>query len=59
MLDGILKNTIPAKKGLIDVIKDKLPSSSKQVSVASFDKLPDEKPADTPAAPVAHEDDDM
>ena len=59
VLDGILKNTIPAKKGIIDVIKDKLPSTSKQVSVASFDKLPGEKPDEAPAAPVATEDDDM
>ena len=64
VLDGILKNTIPAKKGIIDVIKDKLPSASKQVSVASFDKLPGEEeaaqtaPAE-PSAPVAAEDDDM
>ena len=50
-LDSILKNTIPAKKGLISAIKDKLPSTSKQVSVASFDRLPGEKEA--PAAPAA------
>ena len=46
-------------------LKDKLPSTSKQVSVASFDKLPGEETAQAPAAPaepsapVAHEDDDM
>ena len=65
VLDSILKNTIPAKKDLLSVIKDKLPSTSKQVSVASFDKLPGEEAAQAPAAPaepsapVAHEDDDM
>ena len=65
VLDSILKNTIPAKKDLLSVIKDKLPSTSKQVSVASFDKLPGEEAAQAPAAPaepsapVAREDDDM
>ena len=65
VLDSILKNTIPAKKDLLSVIKDKLPSAFKQVSVASFDKLPGEEAAQAPAAPaepsapVAREDDDM
>jgi len=60
VIDTILKNTVPAKKGILSAIKDKLPSTSKQVSVASFDKLPEENSAPaTPAAPVAPEDDDM
>ena len=60
-LDKILQNTLPVKKGILSAIKDKLPSTSKQVSVASFDKIPEEKEA--PAAPAAEtpapNDDDM
>ena len=60
-LDKILQNTLPVKKGILSAIKDKLPSTSKQVSVASFDKIPEEKEA--PAAPAAGtpspNDDDM
>ena len=60
-LDKILQNTLPVKKGILSAIKDKLPSTSKQVSVASFDKIPEEKEA--PAAPAAETpapgDDDM
>ena len=61
VLDSILKNTIPAKKDLLSAIKDKLPQTSKKVSVASFDKLPGEEDAQQapaePSAPVAPEDD--
>ena len=60
-LDKILQNTLPVKKGILSAIKDKLPSTSKQVSVASFDKIPEEKEA--PVAPAAETpapgDDDM
>ena len=52
-LDKILQNTLPVKKGILSAIKDKLPSTSKQVSVASFDKIPEEK--EVPAAPAATE----